>query len=289
LAKLLKILCFFVLCFSGLGGEAWAWGPAMHTAIACRILQDGIAILPAIAQIIKSFPREFVYGSLAADFFVGKGSKPREGHSHNWQTGFRLLRKARSDQDAAYAYGFLTHLAADVIAHNYFVPNLIHQVSTWRKMGHLYWEAKADRAVGPIYMDIAKDILSKDELGCDHLLNAAVGKKRNGLKTRRQIFTQTVKLSDYLTNSMSAALVDMSTRYRISPTYLAFMANLSYDLAKDALTHPYSSPCLSFDPIGSQNLRLAGQFAVLSRVFDFRRPRHEFKVAKELLQIMSPS
>ena len=257
----------------------------MHTAIACRILQDGTAILPAIALILKSFPREFVYGSLAADFFVGKGTKPREGHSHNWQTGFRLLRKAKSEQEAAYAYGFFSHLAADVVAHNYFVPNLIHQVSTWRKMGHLYWEAKADHAVGPMYMNIAKDILSKDELGCDDLLNAAVGKKRNGLKTRRHIFTQTVKLSDYLTNSMSASLIDMSTRYRISPAYLAFMANLSYDLVKDALSHPYSSPCLSFDPIGSRNLRLAGQFAVLSRLLDFSRPHYEFKVAKELLEI----
>jgi hypothetical protein len=283
--KFLKILCFFVLCFSGLVEEAWAWGPAMHTAIACRILNDGVAILPAIALILKSFPREFVYGSLAADFFVGKGSKPRDGHSHNWQTGFRLLRKAKSDQEAAYAYGFFSHLAADVIAHNYFVPNLIHQVSTWRKMGHIYWEAKADHAVGPLYMNIAKDILSEEELGCDELLNAAVGKKRNGLKTRRQIFTQTVRFSDYLSHSMSAALIDIGSRYRISPGYLAFMANLSYELAKDSLSQPYSSPCLAFDPIGSRNLRLAGRFAVLSRLLDFRRPRHEFKVAKELLAV----
>lgn len=261
----------------------------MHTAIACRILNDGVGILPAIALILKSFPREFVYGSLAADFFVGKGSKPREGHSHNWQTAFRLLRKAKSDQQAAYAYGFFSHLAADVIAHNYFVPNLIHQVSTWRKMGHLYWEAKADHAVGPLYLNIARDILSKDELGCDELLKAATGKKRNGLKTRRQIYTHTVKLSDYITSSMSAALIDMSSRYRISSAYLAFMANLSYDLAKDSLSHPYSSPCLSFDPIGSQNLRLAGQFAVLSRILDFRRPRQEFTVAKELLAVMRAS
>jgi hypothetical protein len=284
--KVFKIVCFFVLCFIGLAGEAWAWGPAIHTAIACKILQNGVGILPAIASILKSFPHEFVYGCLAADFFVGKGTKPKNGHSHNWQTGFRLLHRAKSDQEAAYSYGFFTHLAADVIAHNYFVPNLIHQVSTWRKVGHLYWEAKADHAVGPVYINIAKDILSKGELGCDDLLKAAVGKKRNGLRTRRHIYTQTVKLSDYLANPISTALIDMSTRYRIAPAYLGFMANLSYDLAKDSLTHPYSSPCLSFDPIGSRNLRLAGQFAVLSRLFDFHRPRYEFKVAEELLEVM---
>ncbi len=282
-----KIAYFFVLfSFSLLVDDAWAWGPAMHTAIACRILQNGIAILPAIASIIKSFPREFVYGSLSADFFVGKGTKPKEGHSHNWQTGFRLLQKAKGEQEAAYSYGFLSHLAADVIAHNYFVPNLVHQVSTWKKVGHIYWEAKADHSVGPVYMKIAKELLVEDELCCDDLLKAAVGKKRNGLKTRRHIYTQTVKISDYLTSSVPVSLIDMSTRYRISPPYLAFMANLSYDLVRDVLMRPYSSPCLSFDPIGSLNLRQAGQFAILSRLFDFQRPRREFKVAKELLEIM---
>jgi len=258
----------------------------MHTAIACRILQDGMTILPAIALILKAFPREFVYGSLSADFFVGKGTKPREGHSHNWETGFKLIRKAKSDQEAAYAYGFFSHLAADVIAHNYFVPNLLNQLSTWRKMGHIYWEVKADRVVGPMYINIARGILSEDELGCDDLLNAAVGKRRNGLKTRRHIFKQTVKLSDYLSTSVPVALIDMGTRYRISPAYLAFMANLSYGLVKDVLSHPDSSPCLSYDPIGSRNLKLAGQFAVLSRLLDFRRPRYEFNVAEDLLEVM---
>jgi hypothetical protein len=283
---ILKILGFFVLCFTMLVEEVWAWGPAMHTAIACRILQEGTSILPAIAAIIQSFPMEFVYGSLAADFFVGKGTKPRKDHSHNWQTGFRLLRKAKTDRESAYAYGFFSHLAADVIAHNYFVPNLVHQVSTWRKMGHLYWEAKADHSVGSAYITLAKDILSKDELCCDGLLQAAVGKKRNGLKTRRHIYTQTVKLSDLLSNPMSMTLINLGTRYRIAPSYLLFMTNLSYELVKDVLSHPYSSPCLSFDPIGSRNLQLAGRFAVLSRLLDFHRPHQEFKVAQELLGVV---
>ncbi|MFO7461065.1 MAG: zinc dependent phospholipase C family protein [Desulfatiglandales bacterium] len=282
----LKILGFLVFFLSVLVEDALAWGPAMHTAIACRILQEGTSILPAIAAIIQSFPMEFVYGSLAADFFVGKGTKPRKDHSHNWQTGFRLLRKAKTDRESAYAYGFFSHLAADVIAHNYFVPNLVHQVSTWRKMGHLYWEAKADHSVGSAYITLAKDILSKDELCCDGLLQAAVGKRRNGLKTRRHIYTQTVKLSDLLSNPMSMTLINLGTRYRIAPSYLLFMTNLSYELVKDVLSQPYSSPCLSFDPIGSRNLQLAGRFAVLSRLLDFHRPHQEFKVAQELLGVV---
>jgi len=284
--KLLKIFFFFLIFFGAQMGEAWAWGPAMHTAIACRILQNGFGILPAIALILKTFPREFIYGCLSADFFVGKGTRPRDDHPHNWDIGFRLLEKAGSDQEYAYAYGFVSHLAADVIAHNYFVPNLIDQVSTWRKAGHFYWEAKADRTLEPVYTNLAKYLLNRDELTCDDLLIAAVGKKRNGLKTRRHIYIQTVRLSDYLNNPISTALIEMGSRYRISPAYLDFMANLSYSLVKDVLSHPYSSPCLSFDPIGSRNLKLAGQFSVLSRILDFRRPRHEFKVAKELLEIM---
>ena len=56
-------------------------------------------------------------------------------------------------------------------------------------------------------------------------------------------------------------------------------------LARDILNHPYSSPCLSYDPIGSENLRLASQHAILSRVFDLPRPQYQFVVDDELLML----
>ncbi len=283
-----KILFFFItsLMFQLVFSEdVWAWGPAIHTVIACRILDEVSQILPAISRILQLFPLEYLYGSLAADFFVGKGEKKKDGHSHNWETGFRFLGEAKDEREAAYAFGFLSHLSSDVVAHNYFVPSLIHRASTWKRMGHLYWEAKADYFVGPVYMRVARDVLSMEQLGCDDLLKSAVQKSRNGLKARRHLFTQSVKVSDYLCSFQPMFQTNSRYRYRISLQYMAFMINLSYRLVRDFLSHPDSSPCLSYDPIGSQNLGLASRNTILSKLFRVPRPICQFKVDQELLEI----
>jgi hypothetical protein len=222
---------------------------------------------------------------MAADFFIGKGQKNRKGHSHNWDTGFRLLREAGDERDAAYAYGFFSHLAADVVAHNYFVPDLIHRVSNWKRIGHLYSEAIADYFVGPFYMKIARDILSMEQLDCDHLLKSAVGKSGNGLRARRHIFTQSVKLSDYIYCSPPMILLNIGFRYGISGEYINSMINISYRLVKDFLTNTDSSPCLSYDPIGSQNLRLAHRKGIFSKLVKISRPASRFPVDQELLEL----
>lgn len=264
---------------------AWAWGPAIHTVIGCTLLDGLKQILPPIAALIQSYPLEYLYGSLAADFFVGKGQKPRAGHSHNWDTGFRFLREARDERELVYAYGFLSHLAADVIAHNYFVPNLIHSISTWKRMGHIYWEAKADQHVAPVYTKIARNLLSRDDLGCDDLLRETVGTSKNGFKTRKHLFTQSVKISNFINASPPIGLVTRGSRHQISSAYLLFMVNLAYRLVKDVLTHPRSSPCLSHDPVGSENLRLASRNGVFSKLFNIPQPTYFFAVDQELLRL----
>ena len=285
---LFKILSFFSISFILqliFAEGAWAWGPAVHTVLACNILNEVGHVLPIIARIIESFPHEYIYGSLAADFFVGKGQKKRDGHSHNWDTGFRFLGEAGEDREAAYAYGFLSHLAADVVAHNYYVPNLIHRVSTWKRMGHLYWERRADYLVNPDYGRIAESILSMKELDCDDLLKSAVGRRRNGLKTRKRIFKQTVKLSGFFNGTEPPFLSKRGPRHQIPPEYIRLMIDLSYRLVKDFLNCPDSSACLSYDPIGSQNLRLASRNGFLSKLFDIPRPMYQFAVDEKLLNL----
>jgi len=152
-------------------------------------------------------------------------------------------------------------------------------------MGHLYWEAKADKWVGRIYSRIAKQLLNMDELSCDDLLRSAVGRGRNGLRAKRKFLVQSMRMSEYVTSSQPAVLLTKNSRYQISDEYVDTMVYLSSRLARDILNHPYSSPCLSYDPIGSENLRLASQHAILSRVFDLPRPRHQFVVDEELFML----
>jgi hypothetical protein len=285
LLKILVFLCVSVLCECVFANGAWAWGPAVHTAIGLRIIDEIGYVLPAIARVIQTYPLQYLYGSLAADFFIGKGQKKKDGHSHNWETGFRLFEETVDDSEAAYAYGFFSHLAADVVAHNYFVPELIHATSTWKRVGHIYWEARADQSMGVSYTRMARDLLRMEELGCDDLLQSVVRTSRNGFRTRKHLFTQTVRLSGFLSFTQSLGLGNIRFRYRIPEEYLAFMVDLAYRLVRDLLTHPGSSPCLSFDPIGSENLRLASCNGILSKLFNVRQPTYQFTVDQELLQL----
>jgi len=122
-------------------------------------------------------------------------------------------------------------------------------------------------------------------LGCDDLLQSAVRTSRNGFKTRKHLFTQTVRLSGFLSFTQSLGLGNIRLRYRIPEEYLVFMVDLAYRLVRDLLTHPGSSPCLSYDPIGSENLRLAGSNGILSKLFNAPQPTYQFTVDQELLQL----
>lgn len=277
---------FAILIFEAIFSRgAWAWGPAIHTVISCSILDNARLILPDIAAIIQKFSLEYIYGNLAADFFIGKGQKKKEGHSHNWETGFKILNDAGSEREAAYGYGFLSHLAADVIAHNYYVPDLIYRFMMWKRISHLYTEAVADKFVGPYYLKVARDVLEMEQLECDGMLRAALIRNRHGLKTRRQIYTQSVRVSDYLYCVPQLSFMYDCYPFKISREYLIFMIGLSFRLVKDLLSYPDSSACLSHDPIGTENLRLAGKKGMISKFLNPENESCRFPVDKELLKL----
>jgi hypothetical protein len=278
----LLIVFIFQIVFAD---NVYAWGPAVHTVISCSILDGLKFILPEIANILKQHPLEYIYGNLAADFFIGKGSKRKEGHSHNWEAGFSILGEAESEREASYAYGFLSHLAADVVAHNYFVPDLIYRFIMLKKLGHLYSEAVADKFTGSFYLKMAADVLSSKELDCDKMLKAAVIANSGGLRAKKHIFKQSVKVSDYLYGSPQFSFVCNHSPYQIPAAYIDMMMNLSYRLVKDLLSNTGSSKCLSHDPIGEDNLRKASKNGLISRIRNTRQHESKFPVDKELLEL----
>jgi hypothetical protein len=270
--KLILFLCVCVVLQLICAQSALAWGPGVHTVIALSSLDEVGLLLPSIARMITSFPVEYLYGCLAADFFIGKGKGKKQGNPHNWEGGFKFLSEASNDREAAYAYGFLSHLAADVVAHNFFVPNLIKSYPARRRVGHLYWEIKADYLVGPGYTRVAKDVLSMDHKGCDELLELVAGKRRNGLKAKKHIYTQSIKLSDYFYATHDFLFAGKMVRWQMFHKYLAFMVDLSCRMSKNFLMHPDSSPCLLYSPLGRRNVRLAKRRRLSTKMWSTRGP-----------------
>ena len=269
----LAVCIIFDLLFTE---NAFAWGPGIHTATVLSTLSDAGALLPSIAKIITSFPREYLYGCLAADFFVGKSKKKNAGHPHNWEGGFKFLSEANDDREAAFAYGFLTHLAADVAAHNLFIPNLIDSWHTQKKIGHLYWELKADYLIGPAYTKFAKNILGMDNRVCDDLISLTARKSSNKLKANKLLYSNSVRISDYFFSTHNFLFSGIIVRRKVFHRFLGLMIDLSCRLVKDVLKNPDTSPCLLYEPMGSQDLHLTKSKKLFKRIFNTRRTVRTF-------------
>jgi hypothetical protein len=286
--KLIFCVIFAILVDFFFACTVFAWGAGVHTMTALSSLGAISQLLPEISKTLSAYPIQYLYGCLAADFFIGKGKKTRKktsDHPHNWEGGLQFLSEASDEEEAAYAYGFLSHLAADVVAHNFFIPNLINAYHAKGRMGHLSWEIKADYLVGPGYTKIAIDVLSMDHMVCDDLLNQLAGRKTNGFRTKKHLYKQSVKFSDYLYATHPVLFTGKVLRRQNFHDYLSFMVSLSCRLVKDFLTNPASSPCLLHDPLGIRNLQLAGERSFFPRPFAQRRSSRRFQVDKDLLDL----
>ncbi len=136
------LLLFLFLC----PGPALAWGPMTHLYLGNTLLAGAAVVVPPLISLLKRHYEHFLYGSLTADFFVGKGYRVNGGKYHNWETGMLIWSRTETAEEHAFAAGFLAHLAADTVAHGCFVPDLATYTLPDR-IQHLYWEWLADCCV----------------------------------------------------------------------------------------------------------------------------------------------
>jgi hypothetical protein len=138
--------------------DAQAWAPMAHLSFSAQALA-GLGPVPgALRSLLSEFGNEFLYGSLAADIVVGKNMARFVHHCHNWKVGFNVLDEAREGAEEAFAWGFLAHLAADTVAHNYYVPWKI--ISSFHKLRtkHAYWELRYDQRLDPALSQLARQV-----------------------------------------------------------------------------------------------------------------------------------
>jgi len=283
--KLILFACAGFLTHLLLPEAAWAWGPGVHALTALSALKDAAELAPSVAAILRAFPREFLYGAFAADFYIGKSVLARSVHLHHWEGGFRFLREAADEKESAFAHGFLCHLAADVIGHNFYVPNLLISPLATPRKGHIYWEVKADEIIGPGYTRLAREILTMEHQQCDELLCLIGGNGRNGMAAKKNLFTQTVKFSDYLQTARHILTSGRVLHDKAFLDYLSVMVRVSCRVVKDLLVHGDAACCLCYDPMGRKNLGIARRRAILARAAGFGRHSTQFAVDQRLLDL----
>ncbi|HVO30935.1 MAG TPA: zinc dependent phospholipase C family protein, partial [bacterium] len=137
----------------------------------------------------------FLYGNLAADTVLAKNLADQDQHVHNWEVAVRLFDLTHDDADKAFVYGYLSHLAADTVAHNYFVPK--KRVDSFRTIttGHAYWELRYDSFLPEQVWGAAKDIGKQRFPQQDELLIGGLKPTILTVDTNRRIWGGIVSLS----------------------------------------------------------------------------------------------
>ena len=238
---------------------AYAWGAGMHVAQASFILENLKMIRPEIAAILSAYPFDYIYGCISADIFIGKGYKRRDDHCHNWSVGMKVLHAAKSDSTKAYAYGYLTHLAADVIAHNHLIPNLLYATPTSRRIGHVYWEFKADRFIHEKYWKLASNVVSRHHHENDDLIKKVMNRSKLRFGAKKLLYRRAVNMSDLTewketVKGFFAGFSGIADALRVlTKGKVSTLNNYSINLIVDLLRNEDDAVCLKYDPVGTDN------------------------------------
>jgi hypothetical protein len=169
-----RIIIGAVLAFFFIGAApAMAWGPATHMKLAADLLGHADLLPAAIAALLARYRRDYLFGNIAADVVIAKRLSRIKQFCHHWETGFAILDDAATDAGRAFGLGYLSHLAADTVAHNKFIPRQMAVTRSTLSFGHLYWELRADSTIGPHHWEQLRSVL--DEVFAEH---------ENSLQTR---------------------------------------------------------------------------------------------------------
>ncbi len=260
---------------------ALAWGPLAHLSFSAQALGQ-LGDVPGLTRsLLLQFADEFLYGSLAADIVVGKNLARFAQHCHNWQVGFNVRRAARGGAEQAFALGFLAHLAADTVAHNYFVPYKTVASFHRRRTGHAYWELRFDQRMDLALSGVARRVSGRGCRGHDELLRRAMpGASVLPFAVSRGLF------GSLLASARHGRFQTLSRRVLARRRHLPLEEDLLEETRRLAVRAILGVLCegercqaARADATGGRNLLLAGQ---LRRELSRRHRRLPLALAREL-------
>lgn len=237
---------------------AWGFGPATHVFVGSALLDMLHLLPPALAGLLRAYPQSFLYGSMAADISFAKKYVPEGRHCHFWHVGEEILSEARNDRLRAVAYGYLSHLAADTIAHNFFVPRQLLMTSSSKALGHGYWEHRLDTQLGEEYGALARRVvLDYDHSEADNLFDSVLSGTIFSFETNRRIFRGMIRVQD---NDRWKSMFDrvlQKSRWDLAPETIEAYTSRAFDYVVDYLLRGRESLPAQLDPTGDFNLQLA--------------------------------
>jgi hypothetical protein len=217
-----------------------------------------VSLLPnAVGDLLRAFPQQFLYGSIAADTSIAKKYAPAGRHCHSWNVGFEIHDAARDEPLRAFALGYLAHLAADAVAHNYFVPRQLALTSSTASLGHSYWESRFETHLGERSSRKARDLLLLDHGAADALLDRILSPTIFSTTTNRRIFRGIVHAADAESWQRVFQVMLVNSRWDLTDNEVGLYLVRSFDFIVDLLSRFDRAEPYGLDPSGEDPLRWA--------------------------------
>jgi hypothetical protein len=267
------------LAVAALPSDAWAWTPGTHIFLGEAVLR-ALALLPGgVAELLAAFPYDFLYGSIAADTSIAKKYAPAGRHCHSWTVGFEIHERARDEALRAFALGYLAHLAADTVAHNYFVPRYLAITSSTSALGHSYWESRFETHLGERFSRRAREVILLDHARSDEHLDRILSPTIFSTSTNRRIFRGMVYVTDTESWQRIFQLASERSRWDLADPDVGRYLVRSFDYIMDLLRRFHAAEAFGLDPAGEAPLRMAKRVRR-----DARRSGSDIRVNEEALK-----
>jgi hypothetical protein len=262
--RLQRLLATLSLAVAAVAILAWpsdahAWGPLAHLNFSAQALASLGVVQPSIRALLEDFGNEFLYGSLAADIVVGKNMARYLYHCHNWRVGFNVFKQASPGPEQAFALGFLAHLSADTVAHNYYVP--FKTVASFHKANtrHAYWELRYDQGMDRDLSRLARQVSTRRIRGHDDFLaRTLTGASVIPFGVSRQLFRSllaSARMKRF--HSVSHGLLARERNLVLEPDLVLETNGLAVEAILGLLSEGERCRAARADATGARNIRLA--------------------------------
>jgi hypothetical protein len=236
---------------------AHAWTPGTHVFLGDAVIRSLQLLPPTVAALLSEFPYDFLYGSIAADTSIAKKYAPAGRHCHSWTVGMEIYDSAAEPQLRAFGLGYLAHLAADAVAHNYFVPRQLAVTSSTSSLGHSYWESRFETHLGTEVARRARELILIDHSRSDGLLDRVLSPTIFSTPTNRRIFRGMVIVADNESWQRIFQLLRENSRWDLAEDDVGRYLARAYDFIIDLLMRMDRAEPYQLDPSGDAALRMA--------------------------------
>lgn len=163
--------------------DAQAWGLVTHVYFAQWLVWALPFADPDLRRAVMRFPQLVMAGACLPDLALL--SATFRG-THQWHQVHQLAENACNEQQAAIAIGYASHLLADVMAHNHFVP--AHE-AMWMKdtlLTHITSEWAVDAHLAPLTEHAPHRLLTENRQELAAFISAHFGCDRRQAVTAMQ-------------------------------------------------------------------------------------------------------